>query len=72
MYISKKRWQELEKRVAELEKSSKPYKVNLSVMKDTLREALQASSRPDPQHLNQSEYPSQSGQTERPKAQDNF
>lgn len=72
MYISKKRWQELEKRVAELEKSAKPYKINLSAMKDALREALQASSRPDPQHLNQSEYQSQSEPTEKQKAQDNF
>ena len=72
MYISKKRWQELEKRVAELEKSAKPYKINLFAMKDALRESLQASSRPDPQHLNQSEYPSQSEPTEKQKAQDNF
>lgn len=109
MYISKKRWQELEKRVAELEKSTKPHQISpdrfieilnrslkipssseskqitylektnlvddqspLSRMKAALSEALQASSHPDPQHLNQSEYPSQSEPTEKQKAQDNF
>lgn len=99
MYISKKRWQELEKRVAELEKTAKPHQISpdrlmeilnrslkipssseskqitdlekinlsddqspLSRMKVALSEALQASYRPDPQHLNQPEYPSQSEQ----------